>query len=73
MQISGTSAIVTEAVARRATELAIEHVVQGSADKSRAFDTLIAAWQDDPMGLPADQRCRNCPTSAPSGRSSPMP
>ena len=43
--ISGRS---SEAVSRRAAELSIEHVVQGSADKSRAFDTLIAALDLDP-------------------------
>jgi 3-deoxy-D-manno-octulosonate 8-phosphate phosphatase (KDO 8-P phosphatase) len=37
--ISGRS---SEAVARRAAELSIAHVVQGSADKSRDFDALIA-------------------------------
>jgi 3-deoxy-D-manno-octulosonate 8-phosphate phosphatase (KDO 8-P phosphatase) len=38
--ISGRS---SEAVARRAAELSIAHVVQGSADKSLAFDALIAS------------------------------
>jgi 3-deoxy-D-manno-octulosonate 8-phosphate phosphatase (KDO 8-P phosphatase) len=37
--ISGRS---SEAVARRAAELSIAHVVQGSADKSLAFDALVA-------------------------------
>lgn len=37
--ISGRS---SRAVERRAAELAIEHVVQGSRDKSVAFDALIA-------------------------------
>jgi 3-deoxy-D-manno-octulosonate 8-phosphate phosphatase (KDO 8-P phosphatase) len=43
--ISGRS---SEAVARRATELAIAHVVQGCADKSLAFDRLIATLAVDP-------------------------
>ncbi|HEX7559485.1 MAG TPA: HAD-IIIA family hydrolase [Usitatibacter sp.] len=43
--ISGRS---SEAVARRAAELSIAHVVQGSADKSRAFDTLIASLEMKP-------------------------
>jgi 3-deoxy-D-manno-octulosonate 8-phosphate phosphatase (KDO 8-P phosphatase) len=38
--ISGRS---SEAVARRAAELSIAHVVQGSADKALAFDALIAS------------------------------
>jgi 3-deoxy-D-manno-octulosonate 8-phosphate phosphatase (KDO 8-P phosphatase) len=37
--ISGRS---SEAVARRAQELAIAHVVQGSADKAASFDKLLA-------------------------------
>ena len=37
--ISGRS---SEAVARRAAELGIEHVVQGSSDKVAAFEALIA-------------------------------
>ena len=38
--ISGRS---SEAVARRAAELAIAHVVQGSSDKVAAFEALIAS------------------------------
>jgi len=38
--ISGRS---SEAVARRASELDIAHVVQGSQDKSAAFDRLLAS------------------------------
>jgi 3-deoxy-D-manno-octulosonate 8-phosphate phosphatase (KDO 8-P phosphatase) len=45
--ISGRS---SEAVARRATELAIEHVVQGSSDKVASFEALIAS-----LDLTADQ------------------
>jgi 3-deoxy-D-manno-octulosonate 8-phosphate phosphatase (KDO 8-P phosphatase) len=44
--ISGRS---SAAVTRRAAELAIEHVVQGSADKSSAFDALIAALAVQPQ------------------------
>jgi 3-deoxy-D-manno-octulosonate 8-phosphate phosphatase (KDO 8-P phosphatase) len=43
--ISGRS---SQAVARRAAELAIAHVVQGSADKARAFEELIAALALEP-------------------------
>jgi 3-deoxy-D-manno-octulosonate 8-phosphate phosphatase (KDO 8-P phosphatase) len=45
--ISGRS---SEAVARRAAELGIEHVVQGSHDKVAAFEALIAT-----LDLTADQ------------------
>jgi 3-deoxy-D-manno-octulosonate 8-phosphate phosphatase (KDO 8-P phosphatase) len=43
--ISGRS---SEAVARRAAELAIAHVVQGSADKVADFERLIARLQVEP-------------------------
>jgi 3-deoxy-D-manno-octulosonate 8-phosphate phosphatase (KDO 8-P phosphatase) len=43
--ISGRS---SEAVARRAAELAIAHVVQGSSDKVDAFDVLIASLALEP-------------------------
>ncbi|MGZ5037758.1 MAG: KdsC family phosphatase [Usitatibacter sp.] len=62
--ISGRS---SEAVARRAAELSIAHVVQGSADKARAFDELIASLAlepaqcafvgDDLPDLPVMRRC----------------
>jgi 3-deoxy-D-manno-octulosonate 8-phosphate phosphatase (KDO 8-P phosphatase) len=62
--ISGRS---SEAVARRAAELAIEHVVQGSRDKTAAFDALIATLAlsaeqcafvgDDLPDLPVMRRC----------------
>ena len=62
--ISGRS---SEAVARRAAELAIAHVVQGSSDKGRAFDELIAKlgvdasacayMGDDLPDLPPMSRC----------------
>ena len=47
LQSAGVAAAIisgraSEAVARRAQELSIAHVVQGSADKSLAFDALIA-------------------------------
>jgi 3-deoxy-D-manno-octulosonate 8-phosphate phosphatase (KDO 8-P phosphatase) len=48
LQSAGVAAAIisgraSEAVARRAQELSITHVVQGSADKSLAFDALIAS------------------------------
>jgi 3-deoxy-D-manno-octulosonate 8-phosphate phosphatase (KDO 8-P phosphatase) len=48
LQSAGVAAAIisgrtSEAVARRAAELSIAHVVQGSADKSLAFDALIAS------------------------------
>jgi 3-deoxy-D-manno-octulosonate 8-phosphate phosphatase (KDO 8-P phosphatase) len=48
LQSAGVAAAIisgraSEAVARRAQELSIAHVVQGSADKSLAFDALIAS------------------------------
>jgi 3-deoxy-D-manno-octulosonate 8-phosphate phosphatase (KDO 8-P phosphatase) len=48
LQSAGVAAAIisgraSEAVARRAHELSITHVVQGSADKSLAFDALIAS------------------------------
>jgi 3-deoxy-D-manno-octulosonate 8-phosphate phosphatase (KDO 8-P phosphatase) len=57
----------SEAVAKRAAELSIAHVVQGAADKVRSFDELIAAlgveasacsfMGDDLPDLPVMQRC----------------
>ncbi|HSJ97929.1 MAG TPA: HAD-IIIA family hydrolase [Myxococcota bacterium] len=57
----------SEAVARRAGELAIVHVVQGAADKSAAFDALLAELGvdagacafvgDDLPDLPVMRRC----------------
>ena len=62
--ISGRS---SEAVLRRAAELAITHVVQGSGDKARSFEELIASLGveasacafvgDDLPDLPVMQRC----------------
>ena len=62
--ISGRS---SEAVTRRAAELSIAHVVQGSPDKSAAFDALIASLAlsedqcafvgDDLPDLPVMRRC----------------
>lgn len=62
--ISGRS---SEAVSRRAAELGIAHVVQGSSDKLAALDELIAALGleasacafvgDDLPDLPAMRRC----------------
>lgn len=62
--ISGRS---SAAVARRAAELAIAHVVQGSSDKVDAFDVLIASLAlepeqcafvgDDLPDLPVMRRC----------------
>jgi 3-deoxy-D-manno-octulosonate 8-phosphate phosphatase (KDO 8-P phosphatase) len=62
--ISGRS---SEAVSRRAAELGIAHVVQGSSDKVAALDELIAALGleasacafvgDDLPDLPAMRRC----------------
>ena len=48
LQSSGVTAAIisgrsSEAVARRAAELDIAHVVQGSQDKSAAFDKLLAS------------------------------
>jgi 3-deoxy-D-manno-octulosonate 8-phosphate phosphatase (KDO 8-P phosphatase) len=48
LQSAGVAAAIisgraSEAVTRRAQELSIAHVVQGSADKSLAFDALIAS------------------------------
>jgi 3-deoxy-D-manno-octulosonate 8-phosphate phosphatase (KDO 8-P phosphatase) len=55
LQSSGIAAAIisgrsSEAVVRRAAELSIEHVVQGSPDKSAAFDALVAS-----LDLSADQ------------------
>jgi 3-deoxy-D-manno-octulosonate 8-phosphate phosphatase (KDO 8-P phosphatase) len=62
--ISGRS---SEAVSRRAAELGIAHVVQGSSDKVAALDELLAALGleasacafvgDDLPDLPAMRRC----------------
>jgi 3-deoxy-D-manno-octulosonate 8-phosphate phosphatase (KDO 8-P phosphatase) len=62
--ISGRS---SEAVARRAAELGIAHVVQGSPDKSASFDKLLASLGvqpaacafvgDDLPDLPVMRRC----------------
>ena len=62
--ISGRS---SEAVARRAAELSIAHVVQGSSDKVAAFEALIAMLDlteeqcafvgDDLPDLPVMRRC----------------
>jgi 3-deoxy-D-manno-octulosonate 8-phosphate phosphatase (KDO 8-P phosphatase) len=62
--ISGRS---SEAVSRRAAELAIAHVVQGSGDKAAALEALLAALGldaahcafvgDDLPDLPAMRRC----------------
>jgi 3-deoxy-D-manno-octulosonate 8-phosphate phosphatase (KDO 8-P phosphatase) len=62
--ISGRS---SESVSRRAAELHIPHVVQGSSDKARSFDELIAAlgveatacafMGDDLPDLPVLRRC----------------
>ena len=62
--ISGRS---SEAVARRAAELSITHVVQGAADKVAAFESLTARlgmaprdcafMGDDLPDLPVMQRC----------------
>jgi 3-deoxy-D-manno-octulosonate 8-phosphate phosphatase (KDO 8-P phosphatase) len=58
---------VSEAVTRRAAELGIEHVVQGSPDKSADFDKLLASLGmqagacafvgDDVPDLPVMRRC----------------
>ncbi|MFZ3323351.1 MAG: HAD-IIIA family hydrolase [Usitatibacter sp.] len=57
----------SEAVTRRAAELEIAHVVQGSSDKSAAFDKLLASLGvqagtcafvgDDLPDLPVMRRC----------------
>jgi len=57
----------SEAVARRAAELGIAHVVQGSQDKSAAFDGLLSSlglearacsfMGDDLPDLPVMRRC----------------
>jgi len=57
----------SEAVARRAAELDIEHVLQGEADKLAAFDRLVARLRvpdescafvgDDLPDLPVMRRC----------------
>jgi 3-deoxy-D-manno-octulosonate 8-phosphate phosphatase (KDO 8-P phosphatase) len=54
LQSAGIAAAIisgrtSEAVARRAAELSIAHVVQGSADKSLAFDALIASLGVSPQ------------------------
>ena len=53
LQASGVAAAIisgrsSEAVSRRAAELAIAHVVQGSADKVADFERLIAALGLEP-------------------------
>ena len=62
--LSGRS---SEAVARRAAELSIMHVIQGAADKLAAFDALIARLGVEPLAcafvgddLPDLPVMRNC-------------
>jgi len=75
LKMLGSSGVVTaiisgrtsEAVTRRAKELEIGHVVQGSADKSADFDKLLASLGlqaaacafvgDDVPDLPVMRRC----------------